>query len=305
MNKACLCDLVQMNSPESVLKEVLVILRLIFPAWNANSVSSAFFSTVNLYEGRYPGYQACNTLYHDLNHITDTFLAMARMIHGAMIEGASFSDRQIILGLIASLLHDAGYIQEAHDNKGTGSKYTAIHVKRSMDFFKNHGEKFGISKEEIADGRSMIHCTDLAADISSIPFLSKKAELLGKMLGAADLLAQMSDRKYLEKLLLLYYEFDEGNVGDFESEVDILRKTVGFYDLVSQRLKTVLDGVDRFLAPHFASRWNIRVNLYDEAIRNQQDYLNKILEHPDSDPRDFLRRERIVGKVRKEYGKGA
>jgi len=305
MNKARLSDLVQMNSPDAVLKEGLVILRLIFPGLNGDSVSSAFLSTVNLYEGRHPGYRACNTLYHDLNHITDTFLAMARMIHGAMIEGEGFSERQIVLGLIASLLHDAGYIQEAHDNEGTGSKYTAIHVQRSMDFFKNHGEEYGLSEKEIADGRSMIHCTDLAADISTITFLSKKAELLGKILGAADLLAQMSDRKYLEKLLLLYYEFDEGNVGDFESEVDILHKTVGFYDMVSQRLETVLDGVDRFLAPHFKSRWNIHADLYDEAIQNQKNYLNMILKRTDSDPREFLRREKIVDKVRKAYGKGA
>ncbi|MBW1781754.1 MAG: hypothetical protein JRL30_13560 [Deltaproteobacteria bacterium] len=305
MNKARLSDLVQMNSPDAVLKEGLVILRLIFPGLNGDSVSSAFLSTVNLYEGRHPGYRACNTLYHDLNHITDTFLAMARMIHGAMIEGEGFSERQIVLGLIASLLHDAGYIQEAHDNEGTGSKYTAIHVQRSMDFFKNHGEEYGLSEKEIADGRSMIHCTDLAADISTITFLSKKAELLGKILGAADLLAQMSDRKYLEKLLLLYYEFDEGNVGDFESEVDILHKTVGFYDMVSQRLETVLDGVDRFLAPHFKARWNIHADLYDEAIQNQKNYLNMILKRTDSDPREFLRREKIVDKVRKAYGKGA
>jgi len=120
-------------------------------------------------------------------------------------------------------------------------------------------------------------------------------------LGAADLLAQMSDRKYLEKLLFLYYEFKEGKVSGYESEVDLLRKTLGFYDLVAERLETMLDATDRFIIPHLASRWDIHVNLYQEAIQKQKSYLYKILAIPDSDPRDKLRRDRIVKKVRNKY----
>ena len=294
-------DLVQMNSPEAVLDEVLIILRLISPDYDVAPVTSAFISTVNLYEGRYPGYRACNTEYHDFNHITDTFLAMARLIHGAVIEGETFSDRQIALGLTATLLHDAGYIQEEGDREGTGSKHTVIHVRRSMDFFKSYGKQHGFSEEKIAAGQSMILCTDLAVDISSMAFPSVTVGLLGKMLGAADLLAQMSDRKYLEKLLFLYYEFKEGKVGGYESEVDLLRKTLGFYDLVAERLETMLDATDRFMIPHLRSRWDIQVNLYQEAIQKQKNYLHQILAVPDSDPRDKLRRDRIVNKVRNKY----
>ncbi len=298
----CLHDLAKMDSPEAVLNEVLIVLRLISPDYNVSPAISAFISTANLYNGSYPGYQGCNTGYHDLNHITDTFLAMARLIHGAVIDGESFSERQIDLGLIAALLHDAGYIQKEDDRESTGAKYTTIHVRRSMDFFKTYGTEHGLSQEEIAAGQTMILCTDLAVDISNIAFLSSKVELLGKMLGAADLLAQMSDRKYLEKLLFLYYEFKEGKVGDYESEVDLLRKTVGFYDFVAQRLETMLDGTDRYIIPHLASRWNIQVNLYQEAIQKQKNYLHQILAVPDSDPRDYLRRDKIVDKVRKKYG---
>jgi len=69
-----------------------------------------------------------------LRHTTDTFLAMARMIHGATLEGETFSERHINLGLIAALLHDSGYIQSESDLQGTGAKYTASHVQRSIDF---------------------------------------------------------------------------------------------------------------------------------------------------------------------------
>jgi len=127
-------------------------------------------------------------------------------------------------------------------------------------------------------------------------------EIIGKILSAADLLSQMSDRAYLEKLLFLYYEFKEAKVGDYESEVDLLRKTVGFYDIISQRFETTLNSTDRFMRLHFASRWNIHVNLYHEAIENQKKYLKQILEMPDSDARDHLKRDGIVDRIREKYG---
>lgn len=128
-------------------------------------------------------------------------------------------------------------------------------------------------------------------------------EVLGKMLGTGDLLAQMSDRKYLEKILFLYYEFKEGMVDGYESEVDILRKTVRFYDFISQRLESALDGVDRFILPHLVARWDTHVDLYHQSTQNQKNYLQQILAIPNSDPRDYLRREKIVDKVREKYGK--
>jgi len=93
--------------------------------------------------------------------------------------------------------------------KGTGSKYTANHVQRSMDFILNHGTELKLSHKEVATCQNMILCTDLGLNISTIDFPSAEVELLSKMLGAADLLAQMADRTYLEKLLFLYYEYKE------------------------------------------------------------------------------------------------
>jgi hypothetical protein len=297
-----LYDLVQMDSPEAVLDEVMAILRIISPGFDVAPVISVFMTTVDLYEGRHPGYRACNTQYHDLNHITDTFLAMARLIHGAVIEGASLSEREITLGLMAALLHDAGYIQKADDRDGTGSKYTTIHVRRSMIFFGAYAKGYGLPEGEIAAGQSMILCTDLAVDVSSIRFVSAQTELLGMMLGGADLLAQMSDRKYLEKLLFLYYEFKEGRVDGYNGEIDILRKTVGFYDFIHWRVETALGGIDRYILPHLETRWGIHADLYQQAIENQKNYLHHILAIPHSDPRDHLRREQIVEKVRRQYG---
>jgi len=298
-----LSELVNMGSPEAVLAEGQVILKLISPKFEVTPVAAAFRSVVSLYEGNRPGYHACNTEYHDLLHITATFLAMARLIHGGILEGNTLTHRGIVLGLIATLLHDTGYIQDESDLEGTGAKYTTQHVRRSMDFLKRHASDYGFSGEDVRDGRDMILCTDLSVDIAKIEFSSRETELLGKMLGAADLLAQMADRTYLCKLLFLYHEFREGRVGDYENEVDLLRKTVGFFDFIGHRLETALGSIHWFVIPHFASRWGIHADMYDEAIEKQKIYLKKILEDSDVDPRDHLRREGMVARVWKKYGK--
>jgi len=301
MNNTQLSALIPIDSPEAVLEEVLVILDLIPQNVDVAQVATVFHKVSDLYNGNYAGYRACNTEYHDLRHVNETFLAMTRLIHGAIIEKKTFTDRHIVLGLVAALLHDVGYIQEEHDTKGTGSKYTADHVQRSMSFLDLHGLEFGLYSEEIADSRNIILCTDLSADISDILFSSVEIETLGKMLGAADLLAQMADRTYLEKLRCLYYEFKEAGIGDYTSEEDLLRKTVDFYDFVAQRIKTTLDSSDRFMSPHFAGRWNTNADLYYEAIEKQKQFLIRILELPDFNPKKHFNRNRAAEKISKEY----
>lgn len=302
MDKTQLANLICMTSPQAVLDEVCLILRLISPDFGLVPITLSFTKTVDLYEGRYPGYQACNTGYHDLRHITDTLLAMARLIHGAILKGETISGRYIVLGLVAALFHDAGYIQEEWDTEGTGGKYTATHVRRSMDFLSHIGPELGLSEGDITACRAMILYTDLAIDIATIDFPSAEAKLMGQLLGIADIWAQMSDRTYLEKLLYLFHEFEEAQVGDYKGEVELLHRTLGFYDYILQRLEVTLTMADRFLRAHFVSRWEVYENLYNKAIENQKAYLQQILTSPDSDPRNHLRRSGIVAMVRKQYG---
>jgi hypothetical protein len=86
--------------------------------------------------------------------------------------------------------------------------------------------------------------------------------------------------------------------------VDLIRKTPAFMDYMSQRILPVADRVHRFMTAHFESRWGIAVNLYQEAIDRQKDYLEKILSNPDADPRESLNRFGLVKKVRAMYGPG-
>ena len=302
-NSKDISKILAVGSSEDILSEVLTILKRISSDFNTEPIADIFDATRRLYGGDFAGYRACNTGYHDFRHAIEAFLAMSRLIHGAVLDNQSFSERQIITALIAAILHDVGYIQEESDTRGTGAKHKADHEQRSMDFLSRHGLKFGLSPEEIAAGRTIILCTDMDTDIATIAFPSLQIELLGKLLGTADLMAQLAERGYLEKLLYLYYECREAGVGDYESEVDILRKAVNFYDVFEARLKTDLGGVDRLMQLHFASKWGINKDLYREAINKQKDYLLKILNIPDADPRDYLKQGGIVKKVRETYSK--
>ena len=298
MKQKQLSKLIQIDVPEAVLEEGRIILLSISPDFNVAPVEAAFTKTLSLYRGTYPGYRACNTRFHDLHHTTDTFLAMGRMLHGAVLNSKLFDEHNITVGLISALLHDAGYIQEEHDTKGTGAKYTENHIQRSMKFLQREADNFCLSDKDVDAGCAMILCSDLGVDVSNITFPSSEIELLGRILGIADLIAQMADRIYLEKLEFLYQEFKEAEVGDYKNEVDFFKKTMEFYDFIEQRQKQILDETDLFLTSHFAARWGIRKNLYSDAVENQKNYLKEILEIPNSDPRDYLKRDGIVERVR-------
>ncbi len=291
-----LYDLMPMTS-HAVLREVEHTLGLALSSLDYSCIREPFELARKLYSGDFPNYRACNTQYHDFQHSIETFLAMARLIHGASVEGNVFSERMVFLGMVSALFHDAGYIQEIGDTTGTGGKYTAVHVQRSMDFVSRHRRRIGITREEAQYCRIMILCTDLNADFQHIRFPSDDVEILGKMLGSADMLAQMADRKHFEKLFYLYDEFSEGQVPGYDSPYDLLRKTVGFYDLIHDRFTSKLSNTHIFMQPHFVDRWNIDRDLYMQSINNARRYLENIVQSPDTQMRHNLRREGIVARA--------
>jgi hypothetical protein len=145
----------------------------------------------------------------------------------------------------------------------------------------------------------------MSLPFSSIAFPSGDIELIGKMQGTADLLGQMADRTYLEKLLLLYLEFTEGGVPGYGCEFDVLKKTIEFHELVKRRFDRDLGGVRKYMRFHFKKRHQLDQDLYDVTIENNMAYLKSLVAHHPKDYRDFLRRGDIVMKLmERERGPG-
>lgn len=304
LKKTCgnqLSKLVAMDNPSAVLREVEHIAHMMHPGLDFNPVGAVFNDILKLFGGDYPGYRKCNTEYHDLKHTTDTFLAVARLMHGAFIHGHAFRERTVVLGLISALMHDTGYIQTVDDDAGTGAKYTLQHIGRSISFMEDYfrGRDY-YSGEDFDRCGKMLNCTGFATNVGSIDFESDEVEVMGKILGTADLLGQMSDRKYLEKLLFLYSEFVEGNVPGFVDEYDLLSKTINFYDLTRKRFDDELGGVHRHMVHHFRARWGIDHDLYADAVEKNIAYLRDIVGKHKKGYRAYFRRD---GAVQQKAGR--
>jgi hypothetical protein len=282
--------MVNMDDPKCVIEEAKKIVSKISPDFDFTRLDKAFEDVVKLFRGGYPGYQECTTKYHDLQHTTDTFMAITRLVHGAVINGENFRERDINLGLVCALLHDTGYIQKTDDVSGTGGKYTLVHVSRSIGFMNKYFAENVYSRKELLDGSDILKHTRSDAKGQVMNFRSPTIALIAKMLVTADLIGQMADRTYLEKLLFLYHEFREGNVGDYESELGLLNKTLEFYEVTKERLANELGGANRFMRYHFQERWNIDRDLYEEAIDSNIEYLKMILKNHKQDYQLFLRR---------------
>ena len=154
--------------------------------------------------------------------------------------------------------------------------------------------KFYIPRYDLECFRDILICTDLNLDIKKITFPSANIEIMAKILGTADLLGQIADRFYLEKLISLFHEFEEGKVPGFESELDLFRKTINFYKSARERFENDLGNVNRYMVNHFRDRWNIEKNIYDEAIEKNINYLKYILKSNFKSLHDCLRRNTVT-----------
>lgn len=290
--------LLEIDFDDEVRTEVRLIHGLSFPGTTAALFEHCFDDTIRLFSGQKEGYQPCRTEYHDLRHTMEVLLATARMIHAAILDGRKLSPHIGELALLAALMHDVGYIQREGET-GTGGQYTLVHVERSADFFDTYGATLGLSDLDRQRCCCMITATSLAIDPDTLSYPDAETELAAKLVASADLLGQIADRIYLEKLLFLYQEFREAGVMAYANELDLLTQTCSFYKMVRQRLDHKLGGLDRSLLRHFQERWQIDRDLYAESITLNLQYLDKLVSEYREEYRNMLKRGGIVERIMK------
>jgi hypothetical protein len=280
------------TAPQYVMSEVKKIFQYSYPGHLFSRVMSNFKTVVNLFDGKFKGYLACNTEYHNLGHTLDALLASARLIDGHNLSAGKMDPDLAVDLLLAALFHDSGYIQEEWDKTGTGAKYTKTHVERSIDFIRKNVSRLQMSENEEITISNIIACTGMQLHLDDIVFSSKEEQIAGAILGTADLLGQMSDRCYLEKLLFLYSEFREAGIPGYETEYDIIRKTADFYAGTTNRLNKDLLGVSVYAKAYFYGRYGVDRNLYIEAIERHMNYIQKIINDSTTNFRTKLKRNK-------------
>ena len=225
----------------AVEREVRVIFHEMFPGSDDGFIARAFSWVVACFGGNWPGYQAIDARYHDLEHTLQGTLCLARLLRGRHVANATpwLTEKLFELGLLAILLHDTGYLKRAEDGDGTGAKYTLTHVRRSAEFAREFLSKHGYSETDIGAVQNMIRCTGVNADLATIPFANELEKTVGFSLGTADLLGQMAADDYVEKLPVLYQEFAEavrfnagqgGKAISFNSAEELMRNTPVFWE---------------------------------------------------------------------------
>jgi hypothetical protein len=262
-------DLTDISSPSETFAEIKKILLLINPSFDSLLIENVYNDIIRLFNGNYPGYRASNTKYHDLEHTCAVTLATVRLMHGIHVQNQTFSSRVIQLGLIGALFHDTGLIQTEEENDGTGAQYTIGHEDRSIALMEKHLSDKDFPAENILDCSHIIMCTKLSLPLNEIPFKSEETKTMGKVLGSADLIAQMADRNYLKKLPLLFLEFKEAGMAGFETPLELFENTEEFYHSVARtRLAEELGNVSAAARYHFKNRWGTDRDLYAESIKD-------------------------------------
>lgn len=272
------------RDPTAVEFEVQAAYLDMFPNGDKLFIPQIFGWAIDCFTGQYADYLPIDAQYHDFEHTLQGALCMARILRGRHCAKAQppLTQRWFELGIMAILLHDTGYLKKKWDTKGTGAKYTVIHVRRSADFAAELLQRKGFKPLEILAIQNMILCTGINASLEKIPFQSEMERLVGFALGSADLLGQMAADDYVEKLPVLYAEFAEAadfdgsksaTVGMFSSADDLMQKTPFFWEkFVRMKLDRDFAGVYQYLNDPYPSGRNYyldRIEANIERLRRQ------------------------------------
>ena len=265
---------IQTTDAVAVHREIARLFRLLYPGAAHMAMDRGFEDVAKIYVGQFPGYEACDTSYHNLQHVMDVTLAMARLMDGyerSRNGTPALGVRFFQLGVIVGLYHDIGYLRKTTDTTAkNGAEYTLNHVSRGAEFLRRYVHEIGLGEcaEEAAE---LIHFTGFEKRVADILIQDPVLRMLGSLLGSADIIAQMSDRCYLEKCRdRLYPEFVAAGIavkkttqGDqvvFHSGDDLVNKTPAFFESAVNRLEYDLGGAYNYAATHFGG-----FNLYMHA----------------------------------------
>jgi hypothetical protein len=281
---------VRVSSPRAVRDAVRELFIRVYPSSACDTLWLAFHDFERLFGGRDPAYHAVDTTYHDIQHTLDMTLALARLIAGyerSVEPHDRLGPERAQFGLVCALFHDSGYLRHKQRDReaANGAEFTRSHVTRSGRFVEKYLPTIGL-QQFVPIASRVVHFTGYEIPLESIELEDPLDSMIGHLLGTADLLAQLSDRCYLEKCRdRLYPEFvlgdiaveetPEGSEVRYHSGRELLVKTFEFYQSSAEyRLERTFNRAYRYVEPLFASDGNP----YMRCIRKNLDYLSEVLE---------------------------
>jgi hypothetical protein len=278
------------NDPDEVWLKARDIVKQIQRDYDFTLAEAAFRDVLNLFLGKYPGYCAIKTPYHNLYHTLDVFICSVRLAHGIHLSGTPLTAREITQIMLATLMHDIGYAQQLDEASGTGAQFTLTHVGRGIKFMRQYLLAHKFPEGDADTIAHLMNSTNPAMEFDQIAFPDHRTRMLAQIVGTADIVGQMADRIYLEKLLFLYLEFKEARFANFASTHDLILQTKQFYDMTREKkLDGAYDAIYTKFSHHFKA--------YLEAIDRNLAYLSKVISLNEADRLAMLKRGGIVDQT--------
>jgi hypothetical protein len=286
----CSLDDIDTNDEQIVAGLIENLHQEIFPEDDHSFVRTHVLYLVGMFRGEHPDFQKMDARYHNLEHTLQATLCWVRVMVNRHKAGVKprMTPNDFQVGFIAILFHDVGYLKEIGDNEGTGAKFTFVHEVRSCEIAKEYLQSIKASKSDIMKVRNLISCTGPRSIIDAIPFRSRLERIMGEAVCTADYVGQMSDPNYIEKLPVLFEEFEESD--DYRSvpqekrifkDYDaLLRGTPGFWQsVILKKLEEDCHGLYRFLAEPYPDG----ANHYLKNIERNIDRIKLKIETDSSD----------------------
>ncbi|KAL9655167.1 hypothetical protein ABK040_008942 [Willaertia magna] len=205
-----------------------------------------------------------DALYHNIEHTMHVTLVGQEILRGKHIKQGGVTPEDWLHCIISLLCHDIGYCKGVckKDNKdlgifATGKGDETVKIgddKTDASLTPYHVDRGKLFVKERFDNHCIINVEKIQRNIELTRFPvpldedHKDTENFPGIVRGADLIGQMSDYRYIQKVAALFYEFEETGVNSrlgYSSPGDLRRKYPTFYwKSVYPYIKPSLDYLD-------------------------------------------------------------
>lgn len=189
-----------------------------------------------------------DALYHNVEHSILVALVGQEILRGRHIREGGVSPDDWLHFIISVVCHDIGYVKgvcrqdrDMERMYATGQDGEMVHVPRGgsdASLTPYHVDRAKLFIEERFGGHKLIDAEVIKRNIELTRFPVPKAEdhqdtiSFPGLVRASDLIGQLSDQRYLNKIGALYYEFEETGVNKalgYQHPGDLRRNYPKFY----------------------------------------------------------------------------
>lgn len=258
-----------------------------------------------LYRGEWPSHEACQTGYHNLGHAIDVALLTARMIAGwnrlRDADHPTIPESLFLTAMASAMFHDAGYIKEKGDPFGTGGKYSFNHEDRSMAMAAAYLQEQGWPERAVVLATNIISTTKFhrPLELEGL-FATREEEVIGRMVATADLVAQMADVNYMQRINDLYAELQEAY--NFEGEASLKARGYKIFSSAGEMIAGTVDFYEKFVMPRLQKLGRMDQYLVAFFGGSRNPYLENIMANLSGQLMDKHSRWRRLGDILEDLG---